>query len=128
MASKNGKTLVIQNGTLIDGRGDPAVPNEAVAMVKHGDYTPMKAIAANRRDNAYAVGLEGELGEISPDKLADVPILDADPLADITVLQGGKHLTAVIKDGQRVDLDGREDDSEAMLAEGVCQRRDRYKR
>ena len=32
MASKNGKTLVIQNGTLIDGRGDPAVPNEAVVI------------------------------------------------------------------------------------------------
>ena len=52
MASKNDKALVIQNGTLIDGRGNLAVPNEAVAMVKHGDYTPMKAIAANRRDNA----------------------------------------------------------------------------
>ena len=33
-------------------------------------------------------------------------ILDADPLADITVLQGGKHLTAIIKDGRRVDLNG----------------------
>ena len=64
----------------------------------------MEAIVANTRNNAYAVGLEGELGEISPGKLADVLILDADPLADITVLQGGKHLTAVIKDGRRVDL------------------------
>ena len=31
-------------------------------------------------------------------------MLDADPLADITVLQGGKHLTNVMKDGKLVNL------------------------
>ena len=104
-----------------DSGNSPVMPygslhaNEAEVMVKHGGYTPMEAIVANTRDNAYAVGLEGELGEISPGKLADVLILDADPLADITVLQGGKHLTAVIKDGRRVDLDDREDNSETQL-------------
>ena len=76
----------------------------------------MEAIVANTRDNAYAVGLEGELGEIQPGKLADLLILDADPLTDITVLQGGKHLDAIIKDGRRVDLKGAADDGEAMLA------------
>ena len=105
-----------------DSGNSPVMPygslhaNEAEVMVKHGGYTSMEAIVANTWDNAYAVGLEGELGEISPGKLADVLILDADPLADITVLQGGKHLTAVIKDGRRVDLNGgQEDDSEALL-------------
>ena len=105
-----------------DSGNSPVMPygslhaNEAEVMVKHGGYTSMEAIVANTRDNAYAVGLEGELGEISPGKLADVLILDADPLADITVLQAGKHLTAVIKDGRRVDLNGgQEDDSEALL-------------
>ena len=37
-------------------------------------------------------------------KLADVIVLDRDPVADITVLQGGRHLVRVIKDGRRVDL------------------------
>jgi imidazolonepropionase-like amidohydrolase len=32
-------------------------------------------------------------------------VLNKDPIADITVLQGGKHLTWVIKDGKIVDLD-----------------------
>ncbi len=95
-----------------DSGNSPVMPygelhgNEAEVMVKHGGYTPMEAIVANTRDNAFAVGLEGELGEIQPGKLADLLILDADPLQDITVLQGGKHLTAIIKDGRRVDLNG----------------------
>jgi imidazolonepropionase-like amidohydrolase len=80
--------------------------NEAEVMVKYGGYTPMEAIVANTRENAYAVGLEGELGTIETGKLADLLILDADPLADIRVLQGGKHLEAVIKDGRRVNLNG----------------------
>ena len=85
--------------------------NEADIMVKYGGYTPMEAIVASTRDNAYAVGLEGDLGTIESGKLADLLILDADPLADIRVLQGGKHLTHVIKDGRRINLHGSQDNA-----------------
>jgi len=78
---------------------------ELEIFVKHGGYTPMEAIVAATRDNAYAVGLEGQVGEIASGKLADLIVLNKDPLADITVLQGGKHLSRVIKDGKIVDLD-----------------------
>jgi imidazolonepropionase-like amidohydrolase len=78
---------------------------ELEIFVKYGGYTPMEAIVAATRDNAYAVGLEGQVGEIAPGKLADLIVLNQDPLADITVLQGGKHLSWVIKDGKIVDLD-----------------------
>jgi imidazolonepropionase-like amidohydrolase len=36
-------------------------------------------------------------------------VLNKDPIADITVLQGGKHLSWVIKDGRIVDLEPRDD-------------------
>ena len=104
-----------------DSGNSPVMPygtlhaNEAEVMVKYGGYTPMEAIVANTRDNAYVVGLEGELGIIQPGKLADLLILDADPLADITVLQGGKHLSTVIKDGRRVDLNPAAGDDGALL-------------
>jgi imidazolonepropionase-like amidohydrolase len=81
---------------------------ELEIFVKLGGYTPMEAIVAATRDNAYAVGLEGQVGEIAAGKLADVIVLNKDPIADITILQGGQHLTWVIKDGKIVDL-GRED-------------------
>ncbi|MCI0903884.1 MAG: hypothetical protein J4N75_10340, partial [Chloroflexi bacterium] len=60
-------------------------------------------------------GMEGDLGVIESGKLADVLILDADPLEDIRVLQGGKHLCSVIKDGRQVDL-GPQSEDEPELA------------
>ena len=81
---------------------------ELEIFVKYGGYTPMEAIVAATNGNAQAVGLTGQVGEIAPGKLADVIVLDADPLADITVLQGGKHLSWVIKDGRIVDLGPRD--------------------
>jgi imidazolonepropionase-like amidohydrolase len=82
---------------------------ELEIFVKHGGYTPMEAIVAATRDNAYAVGLEGQVGELAPGKLADLIVVNKDPIADITVLQGGKHLSWVIKDGRVIDLDPRDE-------------------
>lgn len=82
---------------------------ELEIFVKYGGFSPLEAITAATRDNAYAVGLEGQLGVLEPGTLADLIVLDRDPLADITVLQGGKHLTHVIKNGKIVDLNPREE-------------------
>ena len=105
-----------------DSGNSPVMPygelhaNEMEILVKYGGYTPMEAIVANTRDNAFAVGQEGELGTIEAGKLADVLILDSDPLADITVLQKGRHLTTIIKDGKKVNLSGLTEDHLLALA------------
>jgi len=50
---------------------------------------------------AKMLGKEGLLGEIKPGALADLLILDANPLEDITVLDRPEdHLLAVIKEGR----------------------------
>ena len=49
------------------------------------------------------------MGELAPGKLADIIVVNKDPIADITILQGGKHLSWVIKDGKVVDLDPRDE-------------------
>ena len=90
--------------------------NEMEIMVKYGGYTPMEAIVANTKENAFAVGLEGDLGTIEAGKLADILILDKDPLADVSVLKNGSHLSAVIKDGKKVNLNGQSDDALLALA------------
>ena len=82
---------------------------EIEIFVKYGGYTPMEAIVAATRTNAYAVGLEGQVGELAPGKFADLIVLNKDPIADITVLQGGKHLSWVIKDGRIFDLGPRDE-------------------
>jgi imidazolonepropionase-like amidohydrolase len=90
--------------------------NEMEIMVKYGGYTPMEAIVANTKENAFAVGLEGDLGTIEAGKLADILILDKDPLADVSVLQKGSHLSCVIKDGKKVNLTSNPDDALLALA------------
>jgi imidazolonepropionase-like amidohydrolase len=77
---------------------------ELEILVRYCGYTPMEAIVAGTRDNAFAVGLENQIGVLEAGKLADVIILREDPVADISVLRGGKHLAHVIKDGKVVNL------------------------
>jgi imidazolonepropionase-like amidohydrolase len=67
-------------------------------------FSPMEAIVAATRDNAFAVGLPNDVGVLEAGRLADIIILKRDPLADIRVLAGGQHLACVIKDGQVVNL------------------------
>ncbi len=82
---------------------------ELEIFVKHGGYTPMEAIVAATRGNAMAIGLDGEVGEVAPGKLADITVWDRDPIVDIAILQDGKNLACVVKDGRIVDLDPRDD-------------------
>ena len=44
---------------------------ELEIFVKYGGYTPLEAISAATRDNAFVLGLEGQVGLIEPGKLAD---------------------------------------------------------
>jgi imidazolonepropionase-like amidohydrolase len=106
------RTLGIKVLCGTDSGNSPMMPygelhaNEAEILVRYGGYTPLEAICACTRDNAFAVGLEDEVGVLQAGKLADLILLTADPLSDIRVLQGGRHLAMVIKDGRRVPLDG----------------------
>ena len=64
--------------------------------------TPMKAIVSATKNGAFASrGLE-EFGTLEVGKLADVLILDADPLQDISNI---RRLNSVFKEGRLVDLD-----------------------
>jgi imidazolonepropionase-like amidohydrolase len=80
---------------------------EAEILVRCGGYTPLEAIAACTRDNAFAVGLENELGVLEAGKLADIIILKQNPAADIRALQEPSNLAMVIKDGKKMNLDDR---------------------
>jgi imidazolonepropionase-like amidohydrolase len=77
---------------------------ELEIFVSHCGFSPMEAIVAATRDNAFAVGLPNDVGVLATGRLADIIILKRDPLADIRVLAGGQHLAYVIKDGKVVNL------------------------
>ncbi|HEX7086832.1 MAG TPA: amidohydrolase family protein [Vicinamibacterales bacterium] len=73
-------------------------------LVKAG-LRPMEAIVAATRNGAEAAGRLDDLGTIEPGKLADLVLLDADPLADIANTQ---RIDTVVVNGRilrRADLD-----------------------
>jgi imidazolonepropionase-like amidohydrolase len=58
--------------------------------------TPTRAIAAATRVNANIIGKGRELGSIEPGKIADIIVVNGNPLFDITALS---HVEVVVKDG-----------------------------
>jgi imidazolonepropionase-like amidohydrolase len=68
---------------------------EPVLMVEAG-LRPLEAIQTATLNAARMLGREAELGSIEPGKLADLVVLDADPLADIRNLRLVDH---VVKGG-----------------------------
>ncbi|MFX0199517.1 MAG: amidohydrolase family protein [Candidatus Hodarchaeota archaeon] len=65
--------------------------------------TPMQAIVAGTRNGALAVGPKGEnLGTLEECKVADLLIVDGDPLKDINILQEQERIKLVMKGGEIV--------------------------
>jgi imidazolonepropionase-like amidohydrolase len=58
--------------------------------------TAARAIAAATRINAQIIGKGRELGSIEPGKIADIIVVDGNPMFDITALS---HVEVVVKDG-----------------------------
>jgi imidazolonepropionase-like amidohydrolase len=85
-------------GTDAGGHGHPANAGELVCLVDAG-MTPMQALQAATGWAAECIGQEDELGTVAPGKLADIVVVDGDPLADIRVLTDLNRIALVIKDG-----------------------------
>lgn len=62
-------------------------------------FTPMEAIVAATKWGGEIMGLPNELGQIRNGFLADLLLVDGDPLADVGILQNANRLLAIMKDG-----------------------------
>lgn len=57
-------------------------------------------IASATSVGARLCGMEGQIGTVAPGAFADLLVLDADPLQDISVLTGqGRHMKAIMQNG-----------------------------
>src|SRR3989475_5541706 len=74
----------------------PSVFREMEIMTQAG-LAPLQVLRSATSNGAKAMGLEREIGTLAAGKLADLVILDADPLADVMNLS---RIHRVIKDGK----------------------------
>lgn len=62
-------------------------------------YSPEDALICATRNGGLAMGYNGELGTLEEGKLADLILVDGDPIADISILSGPDKVAFVMKDG-----------------------------
>lgn len=69
-------------------------------LMAEAGLTPMQILVAATKNSAHVFSREPEMGTLEPNKLADLVILDADPLADI---RNARKIYRVIKGGRVFD-------------------------
>jgi cytosine/adenosine deaminase-related metal-dependent hydrolase len=74
--------------------------HDELALLVRAGLTPMQALQSATREPAAYLGALDSLGTIQPGRLADLVLLDADPLADI---RNTRRIHRVIANGRGVD-------------------------
>ena len=62
-------------------------------------FSPMEAIQAATKYGGEIMGMADELGLTKEGYLADILLIDGDPLADVRILQDRSRILAIMKDG-----------------------------
>jgi imidazolonepropionase-like amidohydrolase len=88
----------IAAGTDAGGHGHPKNALELKYLVEAG-LTPMQALRAATQWAARCLGLEREVGTIEKGRLADLVVVNGDPLDDVTVLLDPARIELVWKGG-----------------------------
>ncbi|MBI2091124.1 MAG: amidohydrolase family protein [Deltaproteobacteria bacterium] len=97
----------VQAGGILKEGSDPPrgmaalLMHEALAMDVEADVPPMTAIQAATLNVARTFGKDKDYGSVEPGKVADLSIVEGDPLQDIWMTQNVKM---VIIDGKVVDI------------------------
>lgn len=84
--------------------GFPVTPHGTYArdlwlFVKVLGFSPMETLVAATRMGGEIMGKPGELGVVREGALADLLLVDGDPLADVAILQDRDALRMIMKDG-----------------------------
>jgi imidazolonepropionase-like amidohydrolase len=99
--------LVKAGGNVVSGTdaGAAVIPgislHRELEFMVAGGLSPMQAIEAATKVGADYLGKSEELGTVEEGKLADLIVVNGDPLKDITQL---RRIDTVIKDGESLDI------------------------
>jgi imidazolonepropionase-like amidohydrolase len=98
-ANAAGVKLVVGDDYRAVGFAHGRYAEELEAYVRDAGVPALEVLRWATKHGAELMGREDELGTVAAGKLADVLVVDGDPLEDITVLQDRERLLAIVKDG-----------------------------
>jgi imidazolonepropionase-like amidohydrolase len=87
-----------------DGLGGRAMGKNALDLQRlvEGSLSPMEAIVSATKVSSEAMMMEDQTGTLEPGKLADMVVVNGDPLSDISMLQVENRIGIVVKGGKIV--------------------------
>ena len=102
VAQENLRQIVAAGGVIVLGSDQSSGPqsHRELELMVEGGIPPLEAIRIGTLNAAIFLGMDRELGTIEEGKLADMVLLTANPLEDISNAQ---EIELVIKAGQVVD-------------------------
>jgi len=102
VAQENLRQIDAAGGVIVLGSDQSAGPQSQreLELMVAGGIPPLRAIRIATLHGAIFLGRQDEMGSIQEGKLADLVLLSADPLADISNAQ---RIDLVIKSGQIID-------------------------
>jgi cytosine/adenosine deaminase-related metal-dependent hydrolase len=74
-------------------------------LMTYAGLTSLEAIQAGTANGARMLGLDGRIGTVAPGMIADLIVVNGDPVADITVLQRRDAIETVVSGGAVVEFD-----------------------
>lgn len=78
---------------------------ELELLMTYAGLSSLEAIQAGTQNGASMLNLEGKVGVIAEGMLADIIVVDGDPVKDIKVLQDRRRIKTVIQSGRPVVFD-----------------------
>lgn len=106
MAFNKGVNIALGTDTPVAGaHGNSA--QELILMVKNMGMTTAEALQAATINAARAIRMEDKIGSLEEGKIADLVVVNGNPLEDLTLLKKTDKLNYVIKDGRVVAEQGK---------------------
>ena len=108
MAIKNLALFVEAGGDVVLGTDyagarnvnfDLGMPIHEIEWMREAGMTPLQIIVAATRNGARSCNMESELGTLEKNKLADVLVVDGDPLVDVQALTNTR---LILRDGKSI--------------------------
>jgi imidazolonepropionase-like amidohydrolase len=97
MAAESGVRIAMGTDA---GVGEHGTNAEELELMVDTGMTPMQAIVAATRTASQCIRMDGDVGTLEPGKLADLLVVDGDPLDNVGVLQDSSRLLLIMQGGR----------------------------